>query len=66
LLYHALAHPDATYSIEFHKNVYDVAYETARSDLLDLVEKGFLDKIQQGKTFYFIPKKDIAIKLKKL
>jgi hypothetical protein len=32
-----------------------VVYETARSDLLGLTKKGFLDKFKSGKGFIFVP-----------
>lgn len=66
ILYHALSHPDAVYTIDFHKNVYGIVYQTARTDLLDLVEKGLLEKVKRGKVFYFIPSGDIHKRLRNL
>jgi Fic family protein len=52
---HALRHPDAQYDIRQHQSKYDVVYQTARTDLLGLVEKGLLRKRKSGRRFYFDP-----------
>lgn len=36
------------------QELHSVAYQTARSDLLDLAEQGYLQKITKGKQFIFI------------
>lgn len=65
ILHHIVSHLDATYTIKFQRNVYNVAYQTARTDLLQLEEKGFLERItDKGKEFYFVPAKDINKKLR--
>lgn len=67
LLYHAVSDHNAIYTIKFQRNVYDVSYETARADLLELETKGFLTRIKtKGKEFTFVPSKDIVKKLKTL
>lgn len=55
LLTHALSHPNAQYTPQSHMQAHGVVYETARSDLLGLVKKGFLDKFKSGKGFIFVP-----------
>jgi Fic family protein len=55
LLTHTLSHPDAQYTPPYHMQAHGVVYETARSDLLGLVRKGFLDKFKSGKDFIFMP-----------
>jgi len=63
LLRHAIAHAEAVYTIKYHKNVHNVAYQTARNDLFELEEKGFLEKREIGKEFVYIPAKDMGSKL---
>ena len=62
IVQHALKHPEFIYTIESHKNSHNIAYQTARTDLLILVKKGYLEKIKSGKAFQFavpanLPKK---------
>ncbi|MFH1189701.1 MAG: Fic family protein [Candidatus Omnitrophota bacterium] len=67
LLYHAVSHPQALYTVKFQQNVHNVAYQTARTDLLELEKKGFLSKIQaKGKEFAFVPSKELHSKIKNL
>jgi Fic family protein len=65
LILHALKHPDYFYSVESHRNSNGVVYETARRDLNELVDKGFLEMFRRGKTFYFNPKPNLGSKIKK-
>lgn len=55
LLGKALGDSGAVFTIESHKTSHDVAYGTARADLLDLVSRGYLEQHRQGKAFAFIP-----------
>jgi Fic family protein len=55
LLGHALRHPDATYSIQSHQNSHSVSYQTARTDLLNLGDRGYLTQTQIGNAYYFSP-----------
>jgi Fic family protein len=63
LISHALRHPDQRYTVESHRNSHRVVYETARSDLLELAERGLLDKRKIGKTWVFTPAPDLSEKL---
>jgi Fic family protein len=54
LLSHALQHPHEIYTIDTHRTAHGVVYQTARNDLLELAEKGFLKKEKRGKEFVFI------------
>lgn len=56
LLGHALRHANRSYTIASHQNSHRVAYATARSDLLELVDEGLLVKARQGKKLVFRPR----------
>jgi Fic family protein len=64
LVSHALRNPDATYTVESHRRSHGVAYETARSDLLDLAGLGLLTQGKIGKAFRFSPAPDIEGRLR--
>jgi Fic family protein len=55
LLAHAMKHPHHRYSIESHRTSHNVVYQTARTDLLDLVSKGLLEQRKIGRSFSFYP-----------
>jgi Fic family protein len=58
LLCHALKHPGARYTIESHRSSHDVAYQTARTDLLNLVDRGLLNQRKRGRRYsFFAPEK---------
>ena len=66
LVSHALRHPGYEYSIKSHMISHDIAYETARSDLNELVEKGLLQSQKISNTWTYSPVTDIQDKLKGL
>jgi Fic family protein len=51
----ALRRADAEFRVSYHRVTHNVAYATARADLLDLVEKGYLVKELRGQEFVFTP-----------
>ena len=55
LLTHAIRHDSQVYTIESHRNSHGIAYATARSDLLDLVDRGYLARAKRGKELAFTP-----------
>src|SRR3990172_6711438 len=63
LIQHALKHQDFIYTIESHRNSHRVVYQTARTDLLMLAKKRYLEKIRVGRTFRFRIPKDLPKRL---
>ena len=55
LLGHALRHPGAAYTVEGHQRSHDTAYDTARKDLLSLVDLRLLEQHKSGKKMVFYP-----------
>ncbi len=49
LLSHATRHPGAEYTVASHQNSHNIAYATARSDLLQLLENNLLQVYRIGK-----------------
>jgi Fic family protein len=63
LISHALRHPGFHYTIRAHHTSQNVVYQTARSDLHELRDRGLLRAQKVGKTWYFTPTKDLEKKL---
>jgi Fic family protein len=63
LISHALRHPDHRYTIESHRVSQNVVYETARSDLLDLRDRGLMRAEKVGRTWHFTPVADLEQRL---
>ena len=63
LIRHALKHPYQTYTIESHQRSHGVAYQTARTDLLDLASEGILEQKKRGKRMVFLVPADISQRL---
>lgn len=63
LLSHAVRHPRHRYTVRSHQRSHGTAYATARSDLLNLAEQGFLDKIKAGRAWVFEAPRDVASRL---
>lgn len=64
LIKHALDNPEIQYTLVSHQNVHNITYESARRDLLYLVEKEFLIKMKRGRKFYFTLSDNIFKKIK--
>jgi Fic family protein len=54
ILREMMEHSDEYYSIRKIMQMYNVVYQTARSDLLDLEKRKFLIRQQRGREFLFI------------
>lgn len=63
LLSHAVRHPRHQYTVRSHQRSHGTAYATARSDLLDLAEQKFLDRIKAGRGWVFEAPRDLANRL---
>lgn len=46
--------PDRRVTIEMHATEYNISYQTARTDLLDLANRDYLGRIKDGNTYNFI------------
>ncbi|HPS36592.1 MAG TPA: Fic family protein, partial [Candidatus Omnitrophota bacterium] len=64
ILFRAIKDPDTVFTVKGHMRMTDVVYETARKDLQDLVEAGFLEMKAQQKEYYFIPVAGLTSKIK--
>lgn len=63
LLTNALAHDRAVYTIRSHAQSHRVTRQSARTDLLDLENRGFLERAVVGRRFDFMPSGDLRAKL---
>ncbi len=59
ILAHAIRHAGASYRIAEHQRIHGITYQTARTDLLELVDLGLLDQRREGKAFVFIAPIDL-------
>jgi Fic family protein len=64
IIEHALRHPGQEISFKGYKELYRVAYATARSDLLGIKEIGLFEQRNRGKAMIFTPTPDIESRLK--
>ena len=55
LIGHALRHTGPSYTVEGHQRSHDTSYNTARTDLLDLVREELLEQQKSGKRMVFYP-----------
>lgn len=66
LIGHALRHPEYDYTIESHRVSHNVVYETARTDLLDLADRGLVEKRKVAREWHFTPVAELERKLSDL
>ncbi len=64
LISHALRHPRHVYSVESHLQSHKVVHQTARNDLLNLVERKLLTGRKVGRQWRFVPAPDLERKLR--
>ncbi len=65
IIQHIISHPHDILTIKMHQNLNSVAYQTARTDLLELEKKNWLKSVKKGKTFYFVPADNLWEKIGK-
>lgn len=63
LLLNALKHPGKAFTIEQHRRTHDVAYQTARTDLLGMVEARLMQQQREGKAFVFVARSGLDKRL---
>lgn len=63
ILSRALRNPRAEFRIRYHKTNHNIAYATARRDLMELEEKGYLQSTPRGKAFVFTPSPSLSDKV---
>lgn len=63
LLLNAVKHPDKPFTIAVHRRTHDIAYDTARSDLLGLVDAKLMRQHKQGKAHVFVARPDLSARL---
>ncbi|MEM1027289.1 MAG: Fic family protein [Planctomycetota bacterium] len=66
MLGHALRHPHKAYDTESHQTSHRVSYQTARTDLTNLVTRGLVTQNRRGRTDFFTPVADLANKLRQM
>ena len=66
LIVDAIRAPGRRYTIKGHQEANDVVYQTARTDLLDLVSRGVLESTKKGKELVFRAPADISDRLKRI
>jgi len=63
VLVDAIRNPCKEFRVSEHQTTYHVVYQTARTDLLDLVERGYLTVRQLGRAFVFRAAEDLESRL---
>jgi len=66
LINRALKRPESIFYVESHRGAHNVTYDTARTDLLKLVELGLLEKTKIGRAFSFSAARDLKQTLESL
>lgn len=66
LISHALRHPYAEYTYKSHRESHGVSNQTARTDILGMVDAGLLIEFKDGRNKHFRPAGDLEAKLSQL
>ncbi|MGB5276844.1 MAG: Fic family protein, partial [Gammaproteobacteria bacterium] len=59
ILSHALRHPGHDYTVESHRRSHQITPQTARTDLLQLVELNLFEQYKRGRAFVFAAQEDL-------
>jgi Fic family protein len=65
LISHVLRHPGQSFTIDVHRNNHNIVYETARSDMMELADRGLMNKRKIGRTWLFSPSIDLEERLRR-
>jgi len=63
LVFYALRHPGAEFSTHSHQCAQGIDEQTARADLHDLEEKGYLVRHQIGPAYVFYAAEDLELRV---
>lgn len=63
VLARAMTRPSAEFQIRQHQHAHRVVYSTARADLFELADLGYLRKEIRGKAFIFVPEENLRERL---
>jgi Fic family protein len=61
LLSHAVRNPGFEYTFHSHSSSHGVTHETARNDLVPLVDMGLLERRRTGRQYLFTPNSELAV-----
>jgi Fic family protein len=66
LLSNAVRNPDQIYTFNSHALSHGVTHETARNDLIPLVQRRLLERRRVGPRYHFLPVPNLAARLKRI
>ena len=66
LLNHALRNPGEAYRMDGHQRAHQVAYQTARTDLLGLEAMRLLQRVKRGNAYVFYAPEDLRERIERL
>ena len=64
LVQKAIREPGFSFTIKSHQTSHNVVYQTARTDLKDLADRGVLDEVQVKNRLVYVAPSDVTSRLK--
>ena len=64
LLRHAIKHPGFNYTVSSHQTSHGVSVNTSRTDLEELLKRGYLTKSKRANAFIYQAENDLESKLR--